>query len=141
MSTKKDKTSEKMSPFDFVKSIQTTKIDLFKDSLEAEKVYNAYLVNKALSFHIDSIFHANVMNVNSGLDVQLQYDYYINSIRKMKRKHAWFKKTKNETLELICRYFQVNHKKAQEIEKILTDKQVEVLARIDTDNNNNKRKK
>ena len=62
------------SPFDYINSISHTKNDLIKDSEDptrAEKDYNAYLVNKGLSYFIDTILFANEMNSHHHLDAKL----------------------------------------------------------------------
>ena len=43
-----------MKPFDFINAITTTKEDLFKDPI-ANKDYNAFLVNRGLSYFQDTI--------------------------------------------------------------------------------------
>ena len=54
------------NPFDYVNSINSSKKpNLMRDSENdalAEKGYNAYLVNKALSCFPDTLLHANLMN-------------------------------------------------------------------------------
>ena len=56
---------------DIIPSILQTK----KDVLENEKDYTAFVVNRALSYHIDCLMYANQMNLNSKLDSKLQYHY------------------------------------------------------------------
>jgi len=58
----------KISPFDYVKSINETKKNLMRtgDSFEDalyERDYNPWVVNQAFSFHLDTILYANQMNM------------------------------------------------------------------------------
>ena len=86
---------------DIVNSILVTKKDLSNDA-EFDKIYNSYLVNRALSNHVDCILFANEMNRFSKIDNILQYHFYINSIRGMKRKfQPWIKKDKNDVLDAV----------------------------------------
>ena len=60
----------------------------------AEKTYNAFITNKALSYFPDTVQLANMMNVNHGLDNKLQYSFLINIVRPGKRYSKWVKKDK-----------------------------------------------
>lgn len=117
-----------MNPFDFVKDIQRGKRDIIRNSEnpeKAEKLYNAYIVNRALSFYPDSILHANEVNRRPDMDGILQFDYLINTIRSMKRDHFWVKKAEtDEDLEMICEYFGMSQRKAQEALRVLTKDQL-----------------
>ena len=44
----------------------------------AEKQYNSYIINKGLSYFIDTIFPANEMNLNSHIPNRMEYDFLIN---------------------------------------------------------------
>lgn len=118
------------SPFDFVKAIQQSKVDLIRTSDNpdlAEKSYNAFLTNKALSFHVDSILHANEMNVNHQLNNIQQNDYYINTVRSMKRPHVWLKKSSDEDIQFLSEHFNINQVRAQETLNVIgTDKVAEL---------------
>lgn len=90
---------------------------------------------------MDSIMYANDMNINNHLCSHAQFSYYINTIRKMKRKHTWIKKQDDETLSLIQDCFKVNINKAKEIYKILNDEDIVKIKKsmIKGGNNNKKR--
>ena len=80
----------KRNPFDFVKSASYTKKDLMVDEVE-EKAYQPFLINKALSYHQDSVFLTNEMNVRHGVDNRLQYLFFLNTLRKRQRFSQWSK--------------------------------------------------
>lgn len=115
---------EKLNPFDFVKSIQSTKKNIIRESTNpelAEKNYLPFITNKALSFHMDSIFYANDMNIHNKINNIYQYEYYLHSIRSMKRPHIWLKHEEDSKINLIKEYYKVNDEKAMDYLKILTD--------------------
>ena len=118
-----------MNPFDFVKDIQRGKKDVIRNSENPEKAegfYNPFMTNRALSFYPDSILHANEINQRGGLDKIMQFDYFLNSIRSMKREHAWIKKPEEDAnVELLSQYFQVNSKTAREYLRVLNKHQLE----------------
>jgi hypothetical protein len=115
---------------DILPAIQKTKKDLSNEP-DFEKSYDAFMVNRALSYHVDSILHANEMNLRHGLDEKLQFQYYLNSIRSMKRKfQPWVKKEKNDILDAIKEYYQCSSAKALEAMRILSSDQVDHIITI-----------
>jgi hypothetical protein len=63
---------------DWLDSINFTKEDL-SDNI---KEYAPYIINRCLSGHIDCILYTNEMNMNHHLDKDMQYSFYLNSLRK-----------------------------------------------------------
>jgi len=49
-----------------------------------EKSYSSFMVNRALSFHRDTVLWANEMNRFTNLDNKLKYDFLLNIIRAQK---------------------------------------------------------
>lgn len=116
-----------LGPFDFINSITKTKEELIRGSENeelAEKSYNAFLTNRALSFHLDTVLYANEMNTRGGSDNIFQYDYLMGSVRKMNRKHFWPKKSVDDDVETVSQYYKVNPRRAREIASMLTDDQI-----------------
>lgn len=121
---------ESFNPFDFIKSIQQTKVDIIRTSdnpILAEKDYNPFLTNKALSFHVDSILYANELNTRHGLDKLLQYDYLINTVRSMKRPYVWLKKSSDEDVQFLQETFQMNNARAREAYAVMGPEKVAEL--------------
>ena len=119
-----------MNTFDFVNDINFGKKDIITDSANpelAEKTYNPFLTNRALSYFPDTIQFANMMNKNSHIDHLLQYSFLLNIIRKRKRFSKWFKKNDDDVLEMVIEYYGYSVNKAKEALKILTDDQLEKI--------------
>ena len=119
-----------MNPFDFANDINFGKKDIITDSANpelAEKTYNPFLTNRALSYFPDTIQFANMMNKNSHIDHLLQYSFLLNIIRKRKRFSKWFKKNDDDVLEMVIEYYGYSVNKAKEALKILTDDQLEKI--------------
>jgi uncharacterized lipoprotein YehR (DUF1307 family) len=96
-----------------------------------EKDYNAYVVNRALSYHLDCVPYANEINMLHFLDKKLQYDYLLNSIRPMKRKfQPWQKAESVKDLECVKEYFGYSDAKAKEALSILTKDQLSHIRKI-----------
>jgi len=108
-------------------SILEKKKSVFRDDLDY-KDYKAFLINRALSYHMDCVLYVNEMNINNSLDVDMQYQYLLGTIRSMKRKfQPWQKIDSNKDLECVKVYFGYSNEKAKEALRILTTEQLEEI--------------
>jgi hypothetical protein len=110
------------NPFDWVKSITETKENLLTE--DTKKQYNPFIVNKALSHHLDCVLFANEMNTRNYLDKDIQYTFLINSIRKSRRYSNWEKKDIDDNLRYIKKYYNCSNDKAYQALKILSKDQI-----------------
>ena len=109
---------------EIVPSILQTKKSVFQDDYDY-KDYKPFVVNRALSYHMDCVGYANEMNVHSGLDSDMQYQYLLNTIRPMKRKfQPWQKSEVDRDIESVKLYFGFSNAKAKEALRILNDEQI-----------------
>lgn len=115
-----------ISPFDFANSINYTKENLIVDDW-SEKQYNAFIVNKALSYGADTVIAANEMNSRPHIDRKAQYDFLRGIVRKKKRFNKWLKPEKEEQLELVKEYYGYNNTKAATALRILNPDQIELI--------------
>ena len=115
-----------MNPFDFVKSITYTKEDIMVDDL-VEAEYNPFIINRSLSYFKDTVLYANEMNQNGHLDSRLQFDFFINIIKKRKRFSKWLKATEIENLDVIKEYYGYSDEKAKSVLSLLNYSQIEDL--------------
>ena len=115
-----------MNPFDYLNAINTTKKDIMVDEL-AEKSYSPYMVNRGLSYFPDTILYANEMNKNRHIDHRLQFDFFINIIRKKKRFSKWAKPAEIENLDVIKEYYGYSNEKAKSVLSLFSDGQIETL--------------
>ena len=98
------------------------------DMDEAEYGKNCFIINRALSMNIDTILYVNEMNTRYQLDALLQYDYYINSLRKKKRRSKWAKASApTSDLELIKEYYNYNEQRAREVLDLLSESEIQKL--------------
>jgi len=109
---------------DIIPSILHTK----KDVLENEKDYNAFVVNRAISFHYDCVMQANEMNKYPSLSANMQYQFLLNSIRGYKRPfRKWEKRETIENLEAVKEYYRYSNEKAKEALVLLNATQLEEI--------------
>jgi len=115
-----------MNPFEFVNAINYSKDNIMVDDI-VEKQYNAFMVNRSLSYFQDTVLIANEMNINHHLDDRLQFDFLINIVRKRKRFSKWFKPESNSDVEVVKDYYGYSNEKARQALSLLTKEQLEEL--------------
>ena len=108
---------------EWLNSINITKNNLIDEEPDLEKQYPSYIVNRCMSGHIDAILLANEMNKRPNLPKKLQYDFFLNSIRKRKRYSPWLRKEEIENLDFVKRYYGYSNEKAKQVLNILTREQ------------------
>ena len=115
---------------EIIPSILKTKENVLKDDIDV-KDYKPFLVNRALSYHQDCILYVNEINLYPGTDAELQCQFFLNTIRPMKRTfQPWQKTSTDKDLECIKEYFGYSNSKAKEALDILNDEQIaEIKAR------------
>jgi len=112
---------------DVVNGILFNKKSVFDDP-EAERIYSPFLVNRALSYHIDSLFYANQLNQLPQLDKRPQIDFLINTIRAQKRSFSkWAKPIREGDLKAVMQYYGYNSAKALQAMKILSEEQINII--------------
>ena len=118
---------------DWLNSINFTKEDITQDDPSAIKDYAPYIINRCLSGNLDCILFVNEMNKYSFLDKDMQYSFYLNTLRKKKRFSPWLRKDKVTDLEIIKQYYGYSNEKASQALKILTPEQIKFIKqRLDT---------
>lgn len=118
-----------MSPFDYLKSINEKNVEFKADaSLDG---YNQYIINTALSYHIDTVLQVNQLNTLGIIIPDRQhYDYLFNTVRKRRRYAKWNKNHHDQNLEAVKDYFQYNAVKAKQAMDVLNDQQLQQIIKI-----------
>lgn len=112
-----------MNPFELIKSISSSK----KDILENEKEYNAFMVNRGLSYFPDTVIYANEMNKFHHLDGKLQYHFLINIVRKRNRFSKWNKSVDDENINAIKTYYGYSNEKARDVLPLLSNDNLNII--------------
>ena len=111
------------NPFEYLTAINDTKKDVMIDDI-AEKGYNAFMVNRGLSYFNDTVLFANEMNLNAHLDNRLQFDFLINIVRRRKRFSKWMKPETASDVEVVKEYYGYSNQKARQALTLLTPEQI-----------------
>ena len=112
---------------DWLNSINFNKKNILEQGSEISKEYPPFIVNKCLSGFIDTILFANEMNINHHLDKDMQYIFYLNTIRKRKRFSPWIKKDKIKDIDYVKKYYGYCNEKAQQALKILNNDELNYI--------------
>ena len=116
-----------MNPFEYLNAINMTKQDIMVDDI-AEKGYNSFIC-KFVLFRIfnDTVLYANEMNVNHHIDNRLQFDFFINIVRKKKRFSKFMKPETVSDVEAVKEYYGYSNEKAKSALTLLTSDQINEL--------------
>jgi hypothetical protein len=118
---------------DWLNSINFSKTNILDEEPHLAKEYPAFIVNRCLSGHLDCILIANEMNKYHFLDKDMQYQFYINILRKRKRFSPWIRKDKVTDLDCVKQYYGYSNEKASQALKVLSNEQIEFIKqRLDT---------
>lgn len=116
-----------MNPFDFLNAINFTKEDMFEDP-QANKDYVPFVVNRGLSYFVDTVFYSNEMNMNPLLDKDQQFKFLLNSCSKKKRFSKWAKKSiEDDNLDAICSFFGYSKRLAKTVLNTLTLDELQII--------------
>ena len=110
---------------DWLNSINHTKVNLLEENPDAK--YPAYIINRCMSGHLDTVLFANEMNMNHHLPLDMQYSFFLNSVRKRKRFSPWLRKDEIKDLDLVKRYYGYSNEKAKQALRILTNEQLNYI--------------
>ena len=112
---------------DWLNSINFNKKDLIEEDPSTSKDYPPYIINRCLSGHLDCIMFANEMNKYPNLDKDMQYSFYLNTLRKKKRFSPWLRKDKVTDLQCVKEYYGYSNEKASQALKILSKQQIDYI--------------
>lgn len=113
-----------VSPFDFLQTINISKVDIYLDN---EKSYNAFVINRSLSYFPDTVAIANEMNRYHQIDEKLQYHFLLNIVRKRKRFSKWIKPEIENDIEMVKEYYGYSNDKARQVLPLLSAEQLKTI--------------
>ena len=118
------------NPFVYADAVSFTKKEII-DTPADEAGYLPFMVNKAMSYHHDSIMAANAMNMNGHVDNKMQFDYLLYTLPKRKRFAKWSKPDKDIDIAAIMEYYSYNRRKVEQVLGVLSQDQIKLIhARI-----------
>ena len=119
-----DGSNKKVSPFDFLQTINISKTDIFQGN---EKNYNSFVINRSLSYFPDTVAIANEMNRYHQIDEKLQYHFLLNIVRKRKRFSKWIKPEIENDIEMVKEYYGYSNDKARQVLPLLYAEQLKTI--------------
>ena len=115
---------------DYLKAINTTKERLMNsDDGGWKKKYPAFIVNKCMSYHEDTIMTANKLNSFHHLPNDMQFNFYINIVRPKKRFSKWYK-SNIANIDVVKKYYGYTYEKARQALSILGSEQIKKIKSI-----------
>ena len=118
---------------DWLNSLNFNKNNLIEEDSDVIKDYAPYIINRCLSGHLDCVMFVNEMNKYHNLDKDMQYSFYLTTLRKKKRFSPWLRKDKVTDLQCVKQYYGYSNEKASQALKILSTQQLDYIKqRLDT---------
>lgn len=115
----------KTTIFDFLNDISYDKKNILSEENKSE--LKPFFLNRWLSMRIDTIMYAQEMNQNHHLPKDMQYDYYLHSIKKQKRRFNYIKNKRQDEIDLICEYHGYKESLAKEILNLFTQEDFDYM--------------
>lgn len=117
---------KKLGPFDYLNSINMSKTDIMVDQ-EAEKGYVPFIINRGLSYFLDTVMLANEINLNPHLTKKMQYAFLQGAVRRRKRFSKWHKTTESDPITTIKEYYGYSTRAAREVAGLLSEADIEKM--------------
>ena len=115
------------SPFDFVNAFMEGK-NLFDQEGTDEKAYVPFLINRALSYNINTLFYADELNYYHRIPPRTQAKYLNSSIKRSPRKYvSWAKPDKTDDVLLVSEYYEMSLPKARQALSVMSDKDIQSI--------------
>ena len=115
---------------DYLNAINNTKERLMdSDDVAWKKKYPAFIVNKCMSYHVDTLLEANTMNAYHHLPNDMQFNFYINIVRPKKRFSKWYK-SNIANIDVVKKYYGYTYEKARQALSILDSEQIKKIKSI-----------
>jgi len=89
--------------------------------------YNAFMVNRFLSLHPDTIAEAYQATQMWQLDNDMQYTYLLHSVRRRKRFAKMPKSVTDDNIKLVSDHYNVSMKRAVEYLALLTPEDLQKI--------------
>ena len=83
-----------------------------------------FIVNRAFSYHEDSVLAANLMNERTHLDKRLQALFLLNTMRSRARFSRWLKPTVSDDVREVAEYYGLSLRHARELVSLHTSDQL-----------------
>lgn len=117
--------------FDLLNDISYGKMYRIGKDIDVSQ-YNAYMINRGLSQHLDTIFFANEMNKAHHLPKLMQHDFLFHAVPKKKRYGKWAKADSidSEVIEYLMWRYALSQTKAMEYYRILTDEDLTAVRQM-----------
>lgn len=116
------------NPFDSIGFLNTPEKN--RDYSRYEEILNGfvpYMANKHFSYFRETVMLANEVNARHYLDKEVQFLFYLNTIRPMKRYSKWAKSDDREKLQLISDYYNLSYEKARQILHLFDEERLSKL--------------
>lgn len=97
------------------------------DIVVDDKIYNQFLINRGLSFFIDTIAIVNEINKYGCVSNQMHFDFLRNTVTPRNRYSKWPKPKVHKEAQVISAYLDVTMSKAYDYIGIIPNEQIKQM--------------
>jgi hypothetical protein len=116
-----------MDPFTFLNSINQNKKPLMDEDPLCEREYIPFLINRGLSYFVDTIGLANQMNQVPWLDKKIQFEYLRKTVRPRKRFSKWNKTVQDDRIDALKTLYGYSDTKAKQVVDLIKEEDWPVI--------------
>jgi hypothetical protein len=113
--------------FEYINAISLTKNQDFLEDIDFAKQYVPFVVNRAFSYHPDSVLAANLVNERPWLPAELQARMLLNTLRSRKRYSPWLKNSVSDDVKTVAEYYGCSIRHAKSLTELHTSAQLLTL--------------
>lgn len=110
-----------VTPFTYVNAINNGSNEPMSNK------YNAFLVNRALSYHLDCIYIVNQINQYYSLDKDMQFAFLRAMIKPKKRFGKWSKPETNSDAQILSKHFGIPMLEAYQVLPLFNAEQLKQI--------------
>lgn len=111
------------NPFEIISQLNATTADHYDDIGDKTYTTNAFMIDRGMSYFLDSIMLAAEITQRHHMPPQWKYDFYRFAIqpKKSKKFAKWAKQQKDDDIDLIMQAYNVNRRKATQIRSTINN--------------------
>jgi hypothetical protein len=125
--------------WEYLDAICQTKDTSVLEDPDFDKVYDPFVINRALSAHDDSVLAAQMVNERSDMPRKAQFLFLLNTLRSRKRFGNWLKGSKSDDAIAVAEYYGCSLRHARDLVSLHSSDQLTIIhARLEKGGTTNK---
>lgn len=122
---------KKIGVFDIINSISNNRqYPKIEDEDAIDSAYIPFIINRQFSYFGDTLFVANEMNRYSDLPKDMQYEFYLHTVKPSKRFTKWAKEKQDTFVTALSQLMYISEKEAMMYTNLFTDEEKDDIVKL-----------